>query len=131
MFRTVWAALAIAVRIASSMLFGLLPTISLSLYTWSLTGPPRRRSLRPWQKRGSAGPASTTHSQAPTYVVPVAPDTSYDGRQPVRFSEGSSTSRTDAEGAPDDRRSRLRRPRQPGRPRPRPAGRAGRRRRRH
>src|SRR5688500_11279293 len=44
MFLTVCAALAIAVRIASSTLVGLLPTISLNLYTWSLTGPPRRRS---------------------------------------------------------------------------------------
>src|SRR5688572_13750394 len=126
MFRTVWAALAIAVRMASSTLVGLLPTISLNLYTWSLTGPPRRRSAEPWHGRRSA----VTYSGAATYVVPAAPNTSDNGRQPTRFLESSSTSRTDAEGAPDDRRSRLRRPRQPGRPRPRAPPRAGRRRRR-
>jgi hypothetical protein len=39
--------LVIAVRIASSTLTGLLPTISLSRYTWSLTLPPRRTPVVP------------------------------------------------------------------------------------
>src|SRR4051812_36002299 len=49
MLRTVCAALPMAVRIASSTLVELLPTISLSRYTWSLTVPPRPPSgPRPW-----------------------------------------------------------------------------------
>src|SRR4051812_31957293 len=50
MFRTVCDAFPIALRIASSTLTGLLPTISLSRYTWSLTLPPRRTPVvfRAW-----------------------------------------------------------------------------------
>jgi hypothetical protein len=40
MFRMVCEAFWTAVRIASSTLVGLLPTISLSRYTWLLIGPP-------------------------------------------------------------------------------------------
>jgi hypothetical protein len=40
MFRTVCAALRTAVLIASATLVSLLPTTSVSLYTWSLTMPP-------------------------------------------------------------------------------------------
>src|SRR4051812_47960072 len=50
MLRTVCEAFARAVRMASSMLVGLLPTISLSRYTWSLTiCPPsvRRAAAHP------------------------------------------------------------------------------------
>ena len=50
------AALVIAVRMASSTLVGLLPTISLNLYTWSLTvllvvGPPDPGTARPAARR--------------------------------------------------------------------------------
>src|SRR4051812_47868083 len=49
MLRTVCAAFPMAVRIASSTLVELLPTISLSRYTWSLTVPPGPPlGPRPW-----------------------------------------------------------------------------------
>src|SRR4051812_28638530 len=50
MLRTVCEAFAMALRMASSTLVGLLPTISLSRYTWSLTVRPpsgRRTAAHP------------------------------------------------------------------------------------
>jgi hypothetical protein len=64
MFRTVSDALAIALRIASSTLTGLLPTISLNLYTWSLTVPPDmcRTISRPWHASRAGAPRTSFRS---------------------------------------------------------------------
>src|SRR3954468_11012198 len=68
MFRTVCAALPIALRIASSTLTGLLPTISLSRYTWSLTVPPPRTQV--------VGPTlARPPARRPVYVLPGRLDT--------------------------------------------------------
>src|SRR6476661_5650273 len=84
MFRRVRAALRTAVRTASSTLVALLPTISLSPYTWSLTA----RSSARWFPVLDADPGTTTYVPRPppscafggrTYVVSVSTDTSYDG----------------------------------------------------
>src|SRR3954454_1127794 len=65
MLRTVWEALPIAFRMASSTLVWLLPTISLNRYTWSLTArlltcPPPR-----WQ-RSSRSLARTARVRDPS-----------------------------------------------------------------
>src|SRR3954452_3992766 len=110
MFRTVCAALRTAFRTASSTLVVLLPTISLSLYTWSLTSPPPGRAgrCRPWHGRPvggrSSGAALTStgagtgddvrRSGGTTYVVPVGANTSYDGFRQAAFPEAFSAQRT-------------------------------------
>src|SRR3954449_6271397 len=86
MLRTVWAALLIAVRMASSTLVWLLPTISLSRYTWSLTVAllvlPRRRwrrydrslarttSVRRESRRGDSNPEPLDYKSS---ALPIAP----------------------------------------------------------
>src|SRR5688572_22515998 len=127
MFRTVSAALAIAVRTASSTLFGLLPTISLSLYTWLLTDPPPRRSWEtlarmglPWTRRRYVFRAPDVRSsRRPEYVVRRTAGGPFLRRLPDVPNR--------RRRSPHDRRSRLRRPRLPRRSRPWAAARVGRR----
>src|SRR4051794_11906308 len=82
MLRTVCDALRTAARIASATLVSLLPTTSVSRYTWSLTMPPgrtRRCRLRPWHDRGPqrasayvagwTAPTDVRTFRAPEYVV--------------------------------------------------------------
>src|SRR4051794_40156746 len=85
MLRTVSDALLIAVRIASSTLVELLPTISLNRYTWSLTLPPRPPpGSRPWHDTALSAPGRRTPpgrfgvygirtSGGPEYVVRRTP----------------------------------------------------------
>src|SRR3712207_1169616 len=86
MFRTVSAALVMPVRTASSTLVWLLPTISLSRYTWLVTlVPPRPGSVRrPWHSRapsahGRCRRLPRTYVATATYVLLVAPNTPTDG----------------------------------------------------
>src|SRR4051812_45604857 len=81
MLRTVCAALRTAVRIASATLVSLLPTTSVSRYTWSLTMPPPAgveastvAESRPERccslRRGADDPTPDVRtSRAPEYVV--------------------------------------------------------------
>src|SRR3954447_22959732 len=66
MFRTVSAALRIALRIASSMLVWLLPTISLNRYTWSLTAAPDWAggpTGAPWHEQRRRAPIGAAASE--------------------------------------------------------------------
>src|SRR4051812_14647197 len=74
MLRTVSLALRMAVRMASSMLVVLLPTISLSRYTWSLTRPPPCPSTP--REGGRASRRGDSNPEPPDYksgALPVAP----------------------------------------------------------
>src|SRR4051794_8703837 len=119
MFRTVCAALPIALRIASSTLTGLLPTISLSRYTWSLTvPPPRTQVVGPDPGTPARLAPCVRTSRAPGYVV----------RQ-IWWSRDLTSLRVvpeRLEGAPDDRSGPRRRPSRPGPPAHRPGRRPGR-----
>ena len=141
MFRTVCAALRTAVRIASSTLVSLLPTISVSRYTWSLTGLLLLAGLRPrpWHESGAprARPARTSSGdgrrRGTTYVLPVPPNTSSDGfrhpRPPKTSTRSAPSSKEPPMSVLDPRPSSPHGPRLLCGRRPRAAGCPGRRRR--
>src|SRR6478735_6828810 len=92
MLRTVCDALRTAVRIASATLVSLLPTTSVSLYTWSLTMPPPSGGMNAstvaetvvaWDLRVRREYCSAH----PTYVLPAVLNTSCDGFGSPPFSE--------------------------------------------